>query len=385
MVPQAALAIDPLASDIRVEAVVDALQQPSEDSDLQIEGSIQTGIRFSPLDARFYSLLGILEERRGQEATAERLFRHALIILPTEIQALTHLMGAAIRDGNFAVATRNAEIIARRWPRFWPRVEPLLANLLKDPQAFQTITDQFGRDVLIRHQLVASMIRNEALLSPAYRMVLAWHDAGVADIDPSVNRLTSALLKAGRSSDAYRLFVLTRPKNNESTGFVYNGSFGKALSGNPFDWLIQPQAGADISIVDRRTSDSVGSGDAMADRHAVAIRFLGSPLHFKNISQLTRLTPGQYEFEAGYSSVDLRTPEPLKVGLSCQGKELGHLDVATGTSTDQRSAAFRFSVPATGCELQRIETYSAQLPLSWRYRYEGTLFLDHIRIRRLDD
>jgi len=388
--PEAGLMLDPLASDIRIEIIVNALQHPVRDAEQDIAGLVRTGIRLSPIDARFYSLLGILEEEQGNREEAQELFRYALALLPTEIQALTHMMDASVRAGDLMAASHYMEIIARRWPQYWPKVEPALPILLNDPDVFQTIADRFGPDTLLRQRLVASMIQNDALLTPAYRMVLAWHDAEIAGIAPSVNAVTNALLRAKRFSDAYRLFVLTRAATNPTMGFVYNGSFGKPPSGSPFDWQVRPQAGVDISLVSRRRSSKSAkpatSGEVAHDDMAIAIRFLGSPLHFSNVSQLTRLTPGSYQLEVGYSSIDLKTPEPLKLGLSCQGgqDELGYLAFAPGTSVDEHSASFRFSVPAEGCELQRIQTYASPLPLSWRYRYEGTLFIDHVQIQRQD-
>ncbi|OJU01278.1 MAG: hypothetical protein BGN87_09040 [Rhizobiales bacterium 65-79] len=387
--PESALMLDPLASDIRIDVILSALQQADQDTGEDVIGQVQTGIRLSPIDARFYSLLGILEEQQGDRDAAKELFHYALALLPTEIQALAHMMDASVRAGDLVTASRNMEIIARRWPEYWPKVEAALPTLLDNPEAFQTISDRFGPDPLIRRRLIASMTRNDVLLTPAYRMVLAWHEAGITDLAWSINSVTNALLRARRFSDAYSLFVLTRASTNPITGFVYNGSFSKPLSGSPFDWQIRPQAGADISLVSQRRSsktEGAAAGEATQDDKAIAVRFLGGPLNFSNISQLTRLTPGSYELQAGYSSLDLDTPEPLKLGLSCQDGqgELGHLDFAPGTAVDERSASFQFSVPAEGCELQRIETYSARLPLSWRYRYEGTLFIDYVRVRRQD-
>jgi hypothetical protein len=188
-------------------------------------------------------LLGVLEQAQGEGGDAQELFRYALALLPTEIQALTHMMDASVRAGDLVAASRHMEIIARRWPQYWPSVEPAIPVVLNDPNVFQTIAKRFGPDILLRQRLVASMIRNDALLTPAYRMVLAWHDLEIAKIEPSINAVTTALLRAKRFSDAYRLFVLTRESGNPITGFVYNGSFSKPLSGNPFDWQIRSQAG----------------------------------------------------------------------------------------------------------------------------------------------
>ena len=391
--PEAALKLDPLSSDTRVEVVVDALQSvagPSTTGNIpkEIAALVRTGIRLSPIDARLFSLLGIIEKKNGDEEKAERLFRHALALLPTEIQALSQTLEISVRRGDYAAAAHELEIIARRWPRYWPKVEPILPAVLNDKPAFQAIVSGFGSDPFLQRLLTWSLIRKKELLTPAYNIALAWHNDGKGDAGTAVNLVTTALLNAGRASDAYLLFILTRPPAKETVaGYVYNGSFEKPLSGNAFDWQIRSQAGADIEIVDRHPkSGENGSGadrDVPADDKALAIRFLGSPLHFRNVSQFIRLTPGAYKIEVDYASVDLKTPEPLQLTISCTNGNvaLGVLDFESGTSTG-RTASLDFSVPPDGCDLQRIETVGANLPLSWRYRYEGTLFLDRIRILR---
>jgi hypothetical protein len=387
--PEASLKLDPLSSDTRVEIAVDALQSLTSETAQGIGSLVTTGIRLSPIDARFFSLLGLVEKKSGDDRKAERLFRHALTLLPTEIQALSQILEISVRQGDYGAAAHDLEIIGRRWPQYWPKVEPLLPVVLNDKPAFQAITSGFGNSVFLRRLLIASLVRKKELLTPAYRIVLAWNNGGQDDVGPVINQVTKALLNAGRSSDAYLLFILTRPAGNETVaGYVYNGSFEKPMSGNPFDWQIRSQAGADIKIVERHFRFAKSSKldldtDVAADGKALAVRFLGGPLHFKNVSQFTRLTPGAYRIEMDYASVDLKTPEPLQLTISCKNGNtaLDALDFESGTSTG-RTASADFSVPPEGCDLQRIEIVGANLPLSWRYRYEGTLFLDRIQILR---
>jgi hypothetical protein len=386
--PEAALKLDPLSSDNRIEVALNALRSLTSETAQDIGSLARTGIKLSPIDARLFSLLGLIEKKNGDDEKAERLFRHALALLPTEIQALSQILEISVRRGDYGAAAHDLEIIARRWPQYWPKVEPILPAVLNDKPAFQAITSGFGNSPFLRRLLIGSLTRKNELLTPAYNIVLAWHNSGQDDVGPVTNQVTTALLNAGRASDAYLLFILTRPTGKETVaGYVYNGSFEKPVSGNPFDWQIRSQAGVDIKIVERHPrsgkSDPGADPDAPADDKALAVQFLGGPLHFRNVSQFLRLTPGAYRLRVDSGSVDLRTPEPVKLSISCPNGNvtLGALDFESGTSTG-RTASLDFSVPPAGCDLQRIETVGPNLPLSWRYRYEGTLFLDRIQILR---
>lgn len=376
--PQAALQLNPLNAEARIDLAVDGLASENADTD-RLRRLILEGIAFSPIDARFYSLLGIVEERGGDRAAATYLFDRSLALLPTEIQALTHRLAHEVENRNFMAAVDHVELIARRWSEHWPIVEPVLPAMLADDQVFEAMARRFGQDDRLRRRLVLSLSNSEQTVSLAYSILLRWHKEGVDELDGLINHTTARLIREARYLEAFLLFRLTRPSDSGSdSGYVYNGEFRQAPSGNPFDWQVRSQSGVDFQWV---AEDSEEAGQDQA----LVVRFLNNPIQFRNIAQHIRLMPGPYELSLTYSADDLSAPKPLRLAIGCigGGNNLAEVELAPGRS-GEITVVRGFHVPPSGCPLQQLYVFNEKMPMSWRNRYTGSLRLDRVAIARTE-
>lgn len=368
--PSAALRLNPLNAEARVNQILQMLRERTVSHDA-LRKAAREGIRFSPLDARFYSLMGIIELRMGRREAAGRFFDHALTLLPAEFQALAHKLVHDLEDDNLPAAIDHMEMIGRRWPGHWPFLEPVLPSLLSREWAFSEIAGRFGPNARLRALLIRSLERNEKSLPFAYDLLLKWHDCGLKGLDQHISRVTSRLVQEKRYADAFLLFRLTRPTGTESeAGYVYNGEFRLPISGNSFDWQIRPQAGVDFQFQEEAN-----------DRKSLVVRFLETPIRFHNITQFLRLPPGQYRLSLSFSAEALVAPKPLQVGIRCKdsNKVLVAVALEDGSTVNVENTA-GFSVPPENCSLQTLYFFTDPMPLSWRNRYRGVLRVNHVSI-----
>jgi hypothetical protein len=374
--PLAALRLNPLNVEARINLAGDVITSKTEPTKVDLGVLAAAGIGLTPADARLYSLMGIEQHRAGDRVSATRYFDRALTLLPTEIQALSHKLEFAIQDHEFLAAIDYLEVIGRRWRKHWKTVEPVLPLLLADGPAYQRISERFSKTNQLRSDLIHSLGKTPDGLPFAYSLLLDWHLKRIADIEPLISEITWRLVNQKNYRDAFMLFRLTRPKTAAAeAGYIFNGGFVLPFSNSPFDWQISRLAGADIRVINFDEMEREGKGKALA------IRFLNNPIRFNNMRQFVRLVPGRYTLAVEYSAKALRMPKPLKLSIGCEGKNKNIEEIPFGAGTTGRTAiSADFTIPANGCSLQMVRIFNEARTDSWKNRYSGTLYLHRIAI-----
>lgn len=385
--PAAAIKVNPLNSNARVGFAYEGLRDESQPVDPAIRPVLERGIGLSPLDARLFTQLGIVEERSGDIAKAQQLYDHALSLLPTEFYALIHQLNLALKSRDYKAAVDRVEIIARRWG-YWPSIDKVLPVVLSDGAAFADIAKRFSKEERLRNMLIGALANSNDGLPIANSLLRLWHREKIANLEPLINLVTAKLAASGDYGAAFQLFEQTRPsKSARSQNFVYNGDFAMPFSGNVFDWRVSRQAGVEIDMA-RTENAGIDYGlsgtptQSAAAQKALAIRFLNTPVRFRNITQMMTLPPGNYRVTVKYSARQLKTPKPLRFAISCMGAGTGlaTVEFAKYGTFGTRTAAQDFSVPGDACPAQQIFMFGETLPDSWKYRYEGTFYLESVRI-----
>lgn len=361
--PSLALTLNPLRSDARVAVAIGEIDTEP------VRGLIRTGLALSPIDARFYSLLGVLADKDDDQDTASKYYRYALGLSSTEIQALSRQLLIDVSRGDYLDAANRLEVLGRRWPGRWSSIEPILPVLLSDPTAYTQIAERFGAYTPLRNLLISSFTRDPQNVAFAYKLVLDWHNQDRPNLGEAINAVTGSFLRDKQYAAAHLLFQLTRPPET-NTGYVYNNTFSMPFSGNPFDWRVRNQAGVSFDQVKRDGAS------------ALSIRFLDNPIQFRNVSELVRLLPGSYEGTISYEGRDLVMPKPIQVGIRCLPSNAIVQSVALKEGSSEQDATLTFTVPVAGCALQEVFLYNDKLPMSWRNRYRGTLLLKSVSFKR---
>ncbi|MCP4185108.1 MAG: hypothetical protein GY761_17660, partial [Hyphomicrobiales bacterium] len=208
--PALALRINPLNAEARINLLALILSKDRTPDQFEVlEKLAISGTTLEPMDARFYSLLGMTHEILGEANAAQILYRHALRLLPTEIQALSRRFVFNFNDGNYVEAVSIVDIFSRRWRKHWNLISPHLPNLLDNEMAYDEAINRFSKQKNGIQILVSSLINQSNSLDLAHRMIMDWHKQGEKNLRNSINQLSNKLVANGQENKAYRLFRLT--------------------------------------------------------------------------------------------------------------------------------------------------------------------------------
>ncbi len=379
--PALALMINPLNSDARIELLTFNLsEEPVPARVEELEQLAIEGIALEPMDARFYSLLGIMRERVEKIDAAQDLYLHALELLPTEIQALTRRFVFDYNNANYTEAIIIADKISRRWRQHWNVIAPYLPYLLDNENAYQEALERFSSQNNGRQLLMSSLVSKLNSLDLAYRMIMDWHKLGESDLRASINKLSAKLVAVGQVTKAYQLFRLTLNDTEEKeVGYIFNPNFDLKPNGNLFDWKIAKQSGMSMAFKNMlfRSNSSAPISDSVLET-----LFLNSPVRFSAVLQKLMLPSSNFTLNLTYSTRDLVTPKPIKLVIECpkSRKILAVVRFLAGDITGKK-LQLSFNVPVTNCDLQQIRIFNGNIVESWKNRYSGSLLLHNVSIK----
>lgn len=376
--------INPLNVEARIALVGKQIAETDTAGIEAVSEIVETGIQITPADARLVSLLGIIRKQQGKDEEAQQLFGRALVLLPTEIQALLQRFLFLVDRKDYTSAVEIADVVGRRWRKHWPVLEPYLPVILSREETIRQTTERFARSRQGKSLLITSLVKKPETLRLATRLVTAWQQQGIEGLWPAANQVTRHLVAQKRYAEAYILFrsMLDQPPGGEA-GYVFNADFKSQPTGNLFDWQFKNQAGVSMRII--KLINNKDGANADKDDRALQIKFLDNPVQFESLNQLMRLVPGSYSLAATYQTTELRAPKPLFLAVECiESKiKLAVLPFESGTSR-LNTISNNFRIPPQDCALQRIHVFNEFLARSWSNRYSGRLTLDRIFIRRLE-
>jgi tetratricopeptide (TPR) repeat protein len=368
--PELAFRLNPLNGDARAATLVAALNTgPSGDSLDRLHADALAGLALAPSDARFFSLLGEIEQRRGNAELADQHFRSAHSLSHTEILALQHMVQAALVDRRFDEAVELIDLILRRWPNRFEALAGVFSPLLRSQQGYAALLDVLVSGAPWRGRLLTHVARAEGTHDLAYRLVLDLRAAGAFTDASQTDSVIGALYAAGRRQDAYRLFLFTRDGDDQRrTGFVHNGAFEPPLSRTPFDWQM-------------RTTGSAEMGFLGTDRYGLAVRFLNRPATDLRLSQQVLLPAGRYKLIIEADASNLRAPRALFWQLRCNrpARQVARLSLDEGSYVGQ---IFETSFEIEDCDSATLSLATEVIAESFRYRYSGQISFRSARIIR---
>jgi len=379
--PELSLQANPLNTEASLLIGAAAVGGADRPLNIKTHEALKIANRLAPADARFFSLLGVVEENNGNLKSARRFYDHALLLLPTEYQALVRTLLQDLTNGKSEEAAAKAELIVRRWSNNWQIFEPYVAALADDDRGLVALERKFEDFPAGRRKIIEALVNENRNLAAAYKLILKWHGNGVTPLHWEVNRLGGAMIRQKQLISAYELFANTRSAaEKDEIGYIYNGSFNLPSTGNPFEWRIRKQSGVEVSTFRGNHTD----GQKPEFGSYVNLRFLGNPLQLRNVAQWLRLPPGNYRLDVIYAPTELRTPKPLRVVIDCIGStnRTAIMDLAQGTSAPT-TESLTFNVPESKCLLSKIEINNEFVALSWHNKFEGQIRLYDVRIIRI--
>jgi len=307
--PDLAVVFNPLNTDARINQLTQELNTKNSEIDLESLSrySLRT-IHWASGDARGYSILGEIKERQGKKQQALALFNHALSISDIEIYALLKKLEQASEQQNADSAIKFAKLIMIRWPAYFDQIAPVFVPLLLSPDGMNKVAKEFSDDDRNRSNLFFYLRQSPEGRGLAGDLVLLLNRNNAPGISVELTRTMTALFNSGDVDRAYRLFLFSlTPAERANTGYVFNASFDIKPAKQPFDWTIRTQSGVDFS----RHSADVTQSKQGSTHDGLTVRFLDSPIRFKNISQILKLHDGKYTLSFAVGAEGLVNPKPL--------------------------------------------------------------------------
>jgi len=367
--PGLAAALNPLNTDARINVLVADLNTGAEPLDRMAERAIALATLASA-DARSYSLVGAVEERRGDLASAAASYAAALDHSRTERFALTRMLSFSLTSGDTATATRYFDLLLRRWGEFAKDIAPLANDFIANPDGAAALKKALAQDPSWRSAVVRELLASTAgsrfvtdLLMTSERRSRQWRD----DLVVTINRL----IHAGSPGEAYALFQQTlTPEEASIAGYVYDPGFTRPAGRRGFDWAAVNSSTVDASLP--------ASGSAAGLR----IRFLDSPAKLGRPAQNLYLPPGSYQLSTTASGTALALPKGLywRVGCTSRRFELARLELPAGTYS-AKTVTTIFTVPEN-CAMQALSLETGVATSSWRDRYGGEILITDIHVGR---
>lgn len=367
--PSLAAALNPLNTDARINALVPELNGgPVSPDQLAAEGAALVSL--SSADARGYSVVGAIEERRGDVASATASYTAALAHSRTERFALTRLLSLSFAGGDVAGATRYFDLLLRRWGEFSTDIAPLANDLIARPDGALALKQALEKNPVWRGAVVRELMGSltgvrfmaDLLLASPQRDI-AWRN----DLATTIYRFVGL----SADSEAYSLFQATlAPDEAALAGYVFDPGFTRPGSGRSFDW----------SPVDGATVDA--SLPATAEAPGLRIRFLDSPAKLGRPNQMLYLPPGTYTLSATANGTALAAPRGLFWQVRCISPDrvIGRVDLGEGTY-DGKTFTAAVTVP-DGCRLQKLSLETGVTTSSWRDRYSGEILFTDVHVSR---
>jgi tetratricopeptide (TPR) repeat protein len=316
-------------------------------------------------------------ESSGDAAQARRVLTAALQLAPSDRDVLAAAAEFDLRSGDFASALPLLDRLAGAYPEARPGAFDVFSRLLSE-----------GREAATWSKIVA---RKPAWLGP---FILSSCERGT---DPAIlvalllgrTRTPSAesacvidrLRDSDRWPQAYQAWLNTLPPERLSdVGFVFNGSFEFAPSGQGFDW--RPARGLER---DSGHSVEMPQAQGVSGKRALRVSFNGKRQSGVPIAQYVALLPGRYELSGLVHVLSITAGRGVQWTLRCVKAGAASEAVAASErfvgSSEWRRFAFEISVPAA-CQGQILQL-EAIANADGAAFLSGSIWFDDLVLHRL--
>jgi hypothetical protein len=332
----------------------------------------QHALRSSPLNARTFTLLGLIAERKGDQKSAEALMRIAAMRTWRDQTTDEWLLNNEAHHSDYAHALPYADALLRISYSFQPELFPVLASFTVDPRAFEALTAFLATAPPWRSWFLSELSARLANKTRLVQLYTALKDSENAPTKEELGPYLARLIKDENFELAYRTWHATlSPQQRADETYPFNRDFQFPVDGLPFNWSLETTPGANMQV------SSVGD----SKKRALLVEFSGARVRFASVKQLMLLPPGDYSFSGKVKAAELRTVRGLWWRIFCaaaSANTIANTELVSGTMP-WTEFTVKFQVPATGCGAQwlRLELPARIEP---ELRIEGQVWYQDLRV-----
>jgi hypothetical protein len=155
---------------------------------------------------------------------------------------------------------------------------------------------------------------------------------------------------------------------------IFDGNFHFGLGNRFFDWTSEALANAQVSLVPRESGSS---------EQAVAVDFSSGRTPFANLSQVLKLTSGEYNFSGEHKAERLENERGMVWQIYClpaMGVAIAKTEAVSGTKP-WTAFSTNFKIPEQDCSTQllRLELNATAVADT---QISGRVYFDNLKIER---
>jgi tetratricopeptide (TPR) repeat protein len=375
--PELALSLFPLNVDATTNLIENMLdgERPATDF-LGVRSYLDDSLRWNMGHARLHSLRAEVLLRVGNRSGAIDGFEHALQLSKTESVALQRMIAWSIERQDVAGALLNIDLLLRRHPAKLNNLGGVFPALAATREGYEELRGRLLTTPPWRAAAFRQLAAEPASLAAGASLLIDLREAGNPLGEWEVSIITQALIREGRTLEAYNLFLATLSDEEAALGgYIHDAGFERKSSSKPFDWQIRGRSGHTINRLPHPAF--------VGERSGLLIQFNGTPVKDMHVRQVLHLPPGHFDLGAEVSAANAKLPKGLYWSLRCvsSGRELARLDIPEGSYRDEEVST-SFELPPVDCPLQVISIHTAVIAESWKDRYSGNVVIRRLQIRK---
>ncbi len=302
-------------------------------------------LRVEPLAGQAFVMLAEAAEAAGNTDKALALYEVASRRAPRDPRTRAWLVDAQLREGHYAEALAQIDILLATSPQQAGNVLPIMAQLADAPEFARALAHELAGKPQWRFGLLQELLAHGSHDAAEQVYSSLQQDGGLSTEE--AGRWYDRLMHDGFWGEAYSRWagdLALAP--GTSLPLVYNGGFETEPSGIGFDWRIARTPG----VIIERVATAGASGE-----FAVQVSFSGRRVPQINFEQRVLLVPGAYQLSFRARADALNSDKGLQWAINCSGQsEPLAVSAPLGGSFAWEKFDVSFVVPAENCPAQRL-------------------------------
>ncbi|MFZ0846186.1 MAG: hypothetical protein WAM62_10370, partial [Pseudolabrys sp.] len=199
------------------------------------ENLAKRALRSDPLDERALAILGLIAERHGDQARADRLLRLSGQRSWRDTATQAWLVNRDIQTGKFEEALTHVDALLRVDWQVMEQTFPVLSAFTIDNRTFNVLANLLAANPPWRPDFLSRLSAQAPDTGRLTQLYAALqnspHPPDAKELSPYLDRL----IRDGKFAQAYQAWKATlSPQNKAISAVPYNGDFAASIDGLPF-------------------------------------------------------------------------------------------------------------------------------------------------------
>jgi hypothetical protein len=360
------------------ERVVDTLKaMPTAQRDA-VSKNVAEQLYKSPLDLTQILRLSALASANGDVAQSEALTLLAANRSHDDGRLQANALQIELKNKNFPAALGRIDNLLKTAPELSDDLLKTLVQFVKNAESFPPMVAKLATRPEWRSQFILTLAADKSVQAPIlYALFSELRKAQSAETPDEMRSVLARLISDKEYDKAYFMWVDSLSDAQlKKAGMVFDGGFELPIDNQFFSWNIIPQTNVEARAVQR----GPGSTDMV-----LRLDFSPGRTAYGHLSQLLRLTPGNYRLSGEGKAENLKTPNGMVWRIFCMSETKPVIADTPRMVGSQQWGRFSrdFKVPEQECTEQTLRL-ELDAPTALDTQVEGSVSYDSITIEPLE-